>query len=112
MRSRGKLLTLALVCVSGLVLAAVSFGAVVGERGTAIISPPGGAPTADDPSDMTKYTGDGPRSNSTTPATDPVVATPRPADNLEFSQDNRVVRYAAFDSSAKNLIAGKTADGQ
>jgi hypothetical protein len=111
MRSRGRLLALALICVAGLITAAVSFAAVVGERGTQIISPPGGTPSSDGPSDSTKYTDDGSRSGSTTPATDPVVGTPRPADNLEFSQDNRVVRYAAFDSSAKNLIAGKTADG-
>lgn len=112
MRYGGKALTLALLCLAGLVAAAVSFGAVVGERGTQIISPPGGSPSADGPSDSTKYTDDGARANSATPTSNPVVGGPRPADNLEFSQDNRVVRYAAFDSSAKNLIAGKTADGQ
>src|SRR3954447_22664063 len=112
MRSQGKLLTLALVCIAGLVTAAVALGAVVGERGTAIISPPGGLPTAAGPSDVTKYNGDGSRSARATPTTDPVVGTPRPADNLEFSQDNRDVRYAAFDSAATNLIAGKTGDGQ
>src|SRR5437868_5748237 len=111
MRHGGKALTLALLCLVGLIAAAVSFGAVVGERGTKIISPPGGAPSAGAPSDQTHYTDDGSRSGSDTPTTNPVVGGPRPADNLEFSQDNRQVRYAAFDSSAKNLIAGKTADG-
>ena len=112
MRRNGTLLSIALVCVTGLVVAAVSFGAVVGERGTRIISPPGGSPSSDGPSDKTNYTDDGGRSGSATPTTNPVVGGPRPADNLEFSQDNRQVRYAAFDSSAKNLIAGKTTDGQ
>ena len=107
MRNRGKALTLALLCVAGLVAAAVSFGAVVGERGTRIISPPGGSPSADGPSDSTGYTDDGSKSGSATPTTNPVVGGPRPMDNLEFSQDNRQVRYAAFDSKAKNLIVSQ-----
>src|SRR5690349_4095174 len=111
MRNRGKVLTFALLCVAGLVAAAMSFAAVVGERGTRIISPPGGAPSADGPSDATNYTDDGSKGGSGTPTTNPVVGGPRPMDNLEFSQDNRQVRYAAFDSKAKNLIAGQTADG-
>ena len=112
MRSGGKALTLALLCVAGLIVAAVSFGAVVGERGTRIISPPGGSPSADGPSDSTNYTDDGSKSGSATPTTNPVVGGPRPMDNLEFSQDNRQVRYAAFDSKAKNLVDGQTADGE
>lgn len=107
-----KTSTLAFVCLLALLAATVSLGAAVGERGTRIISPPGGSPAADGPSDTTLYTDDGARGGSATPTNNPVVGGPRPADNLEFSQDNRVVRYAAFDSSAKNLIAGKTADGQ
>jgi hypothetical protein len=109
MRPRAKLLTIALVCIAGLAAAAVGIAAVAGlPRGTAIVSPPGGTPASDGPSDSTLYTDDGSR-DSSTPAVDPVVGTPRPMDNLEFSQDNRQVRYAAFDSSAG--LAGTDADG-
>src|SRR3954471_2675745 len=94
-----KILTLMLVCLTGLLAAAVSLGAVVGERGTRIVSPPGGTPASDGPSDSTAYTDDGGRGSST-PTVDPIVATPRPMDNLEFSQDNRFVAYAAYDSTA------------
>jgi hypothetical protein len=42
----------------------------------------------------------------------PPAGTSNPAngdsDNISFSQDNRVVRYAAFDTSASNLVAGDT----
>src|SRR3954454_9231273 len=117
MRRRGKPLALALICLAGLIAAAVSFGAVVGTRETKIISPPGGSPAADGPRDadgssaVVPYTIDGTRSGSSTPTTDPVVNRPRPADNVEFSQDNRVVKYVAYDSSAKNLVAGSPGDG-
>jgi hypothetical protein len=110
MRPRAKLVTLGLACVAALVVAAVAVAAVAGlPRGTAIISPPGGSPASDGPSDSTAYTDDGARAGSSTPAVDPIVNTPRPMDNLEFSQDNRQVRYAAFDSLAG--MAGTQADG-
>src|SRR3954447_10902094 len=117
MRRRGKALALALICLAGLIAAAVSFGAVVGTRETKIISPPGGSPAADGPSDadgssaVVPYTIDGTRSGSSTPTTDPVVNRPRPQDNVEFSQDNRVVKYVAYDSAAKNLVPAAPGDG-
>src|SRR4051794_26161486 len=116
MRSHGRALTYALVAVVLLAVAAISFGDVVGTRQTQIISPPGGSPAADGPSDadagpVLPYTFDGSRSDSATPTSDPVVARPRPADNVEFSQDNRVVKYVAYDSAAKNLVGDAPGDG-
>ena len=117
MRIQGRALTLALICLAGLIVAAVALGDVVGTRETKIISPPGGTPAADAPSDadsgsaVVPYTYDGTRSGSSTPTTDPIVDRPRPADNVEFSQDNRVVKYVAYDSSATNLVAGQPGDG-
>jgi hypothetical protein len=112
MHARGKALALAAVCLAGLAGAAGSLGAVVGERATRIVSPPGGTPPADERSDKTTYSDDGGRSGSRTPTANPVIGGSRPADNLEFSQDNRTVRYAAFDSSAKNLVGGSSANGE
>src|SRR4051794_940048 len=118
MRSRGKALALALICLAGLVVAAVSFGDVVGTRETKIISPPGGSPAADGPSDaasgspVVPYGLDGVLSGTSTPATDPIVNRPRPADNVEFSQDNRAVKFVAYDSSAMNLVSGAPGDGK
>ena len=112
-----KLLFLLVALAAAIVPAAIAVGAVVGERGTLIVSPPGGSPSADGPSDavpgqaVVPYTFDGTRSGSTTPATDPFVSRPRPADNIEFSQDNRKVRLIAYDSSANNLVAGAPGDG-
>src|SRR5947209_1965504 len=117
MRRKGRILAFVLFAIAALVTAALSFGDVVGQRQTAIISPPGGSPSADGPSDaepggaVVPYIVDGARSDSSTPTTDPIVNRPRPADNVEFSQDNRVVKYVAYDSAAKNLVAGQTSDG-
>ena len=106
MRPRGTLLAVALVAV--LVMTAVAVAGVTGPpRGTRIISPPGGKALADGPSDATDYVSDG--AHGGTPTADPVVGTPRPMDNIEFSQDNRMARYAAFQS--KDSLAGTTADG-
>jgi hypothetical protein len=112
-----KLLFLILALVAAIVPAAIAVAGVVGTRGTLIISPPGGSPSADGPSDalpgqaVLPYTFDGTRSGSTTPTTDPFVNRPRPADNIEFSQDNRKIRLIAYDSSANNLVAGQPGDG-
>src|SRR5436190_962561 len=117
MRRRGTFLALALLCLAALATAAVSLGDVVGQRQTVIISPPGGSPVADGPSDaepggsLLPMLVDGARANSSIPTTDPIVSRPRPADNVEFSQDNRVVKYVAYDSAAKNLVSGQTGDG-
>jgi hypothetical protein len=105
---------LALVAVAALVVpATLALGAVVGERGTQIISAPlpSTLPT-DKPSSSLIYTGDGARPGSGTATTDPVVGTPRPADNIEFSMDNRVVRYAVYDSEATNLVKEPATTGQ
>lgn len=116
MRRNAKLVTLAVAC-AGLIVAAVAFAEVVGTRQTAIISPPGGSPAADGPSDaspgsaVVPYTVDGSHGSSSTPTSDPIVDRPRPADNVEFSQDNRVVKYVAYDSTANNLVAGQPGDG-
>jgi hypothetical protein len=108
MRFAGKALALALVVTAGLALAVAAIAAVTGPpRGTRIVSPPGGKPSAAGPSDSTDYILDG--SHGATPTADPIVATPRPMDNVEFSQDNRLVRYAAFQS--KDSLAGTSADG-
>ena len=104
---RAKLVTLGLLCLVGLVVAAVAVAAASGlPRGTAIISPPGGTPASDGPSDSTAYTDDGARAGSSTPTIDPIVNTPRPMDNLEFSQDNRQVRYAAKREMTCSPISG------
>src|SRR5436190_20527249 len=105
MRSPSRRLLFLLIAVLAVVIpATLAVGAVVGERGTLIVSPPGGSPSSDGPSDAAAYNMDGSRSGSTTPTTDPIVGTPRPADDIEFSQDNRVVRYAAYSSQANNLV--------
>jgi hypothetical protein len=106
-----KLLFLLIAALAAVVPATIAIGAVVGERGTRIISPPGGSPSSDGQSDSAAYTLDGARPGSTTPTADPIVNTARPADNIEFSQDNRVVKYAAYSSSATNLVAGSPGDG-
>src|SRR3982751_1340832 len=106
MRRRGTLVAVALL--AALALTAVAVAGVTGPpRGTRIISPPGGKATADGPSDATGYVLDGAHGGTTT--SDPIVATPRPMDNLEFSQDNRMARYVAFQS--KDSLAGTSADG-
>lgn len=105
-----KLVSLVLICVAGMALAAVAIAGVTGPpRGTRIISPPGGLPTSDGPSDDLAYTFDGNHGSSMVDRTDPIVGTPRPMDNLEFSQDNRQVWFAAYSSKAG--MAGTTADG-
>src|SRR3954466_14467873 len=107
MRHGGKALPLALL-TAALPLTAVAIAAVTGPpRGTRIISPPGGTATADGPSDSTDYVLDG--GHGGTPTSDPIVGTPRPMDNIEFSQDNRLTRYVAFQS--KDSLAGTSADG-
>src|SRR4051794_28198506 len=106
-----KLLFLLVAALAAVVPATIAIGAVVGERGTRIISPPGGAPSSSGQSDKTDYATDGARARSRTPTTDPIVDTPRPADNIEFSQDNRVVKYAAYSSQAPNIVAGAPGDG-
>ena len=118
MRPRGLFLAFGLLCIVALVGAAISSGDVVGTRQTAIISPPGGSPSADGPSDAASggapvlpVNVDGSRAGSSLPLTDPIVNQPRPADNVEFSQDNRVVKYVAYDSAATNLVPGQTSDG-
>jgi hypothetical protein len=101
-------LTLSVPIVAALATGAVAIAGVTGPpRGTRIVSPPGGKPSAAGPSDSTDYVLDG--AHGATPATDPIVGTPRPMDNLEFSQDNRIARYAAFQS--KDALAGSSADG-
>lgn len=108
MRNTGKVLALVSLAMAALVLAAVAIAAVTGPpRGTAIISPPGGKATADGPSDSTDYVVDG--AHGGTPTANPVVGTPRPADNIEFSQDNRLAQYVAYQS--KDSLAGTSADG-
>src|SRR3954451_13272648 len=117
MRRRGGFLVLSVLCIVALATAGISFGEVVGQRQTAIISPPGGTPAADGPSDASggapvlPNAFDGSRPGSSVPALDPLGDRARPADNVEFSQDNRVVKYVAYDSSAKNLVAGSPGDG-
>jgi hypothetical protein len=117
MDSLRKALPLLLVCLVGLAVAAISNGDVVGQRQTQIISPPGGSPSSDGPSDaapgqaILPFTIDGTRAGSSTPTTDPIVNRARPADNVEFSQDNRVVKYVAYDSAANNLVDGSPGDG-
>src|SRR4051812_24240860 len=106
MRFRGITITVALLLT--LALAALAIAGVTGPpRGARIISPPGGTPTSDGPSDTTDYASDG--AHGGTPASDPIVGTPRPMDNIEFSQDNRLVQYAAFESKAG--LAGSDGDG-
>jgi hypothetical protein len=106
MRLRDSLPLVALLCLLG--LAAVAVAGVTGPpRGTRIISPPGGKDPTAGPSDATDYVSDG--AHGGTPTSDPVVGTPRPMDNIEFSQDNRMARYAAFQS--KDDLAGSSADG-
>src|SRR3954451_8568559 len=107
MRHAGKALTLALL-TAALPLAAVAIAGFAGPpRGTRIISPPGGQPTADGPSDSTDYVLDG--GHGGTPTSDPIVGTPRPMDNIEFSQDNRITQFVVFQS--KDSLAGTSADG-
>src|SRR5690349_3269551 len=101
-------LLLSFLLVAALATGAVAIAGVTGPpRGTGIVSPPGGKPAAAGPSDSTDYVLDGAR--GATPTTDPIVGTPRPMDNIEFSQDNRLVQYAAFQS--KDALAGANADG-
>src|SRR5512132_2522521 len=108
MRYAAKALTFTLLLTAALALAAFALAAVTGPpRGTRIISPPGGKPSANGPSDATDYVLDG--AHGGTPVTDPIVGTPRPMDNIEFSQDNRLVLFAVFQS--KDSLAGTTADG-
>jgi hypothetical protein len=108
MRYARKALTLTFLLTAALALAAVALAAVTGPpRGTRIISPPGGKPSAVGPSDATDYVLDG--AHGGTPVSDPIVATPRPMDNIEFSQDNRLVLFAVFQS--KDSLAGTNADG-
>jgi hypothetical protein len=103
-----KALTLAFLVVAALALAGVAIAAVTGPpRGTRIVSPPGGKPNAAGPSDKTDYVLDA--AHGATPTSDPIVGTERPMDNIEFSQDNRIVQYAAFQS--KDALANSSADG-
>ena len=108
----GALLALMLLAPASLVL-----GDVVGDRTTAIISPPGGLPVAEGPSDASgslpvDYSLDANRSGSGVAGRDVLINRVRPGDNLEFSQDNRIVRYAAFSSSAPNLDPATPKDGR
>jgi hypothetical protein len=112
-----KLVVVAVIAVAvAVAVATTASGAVVGERGTRIISPPGGAPATTNSSDsapgsiLLPYVTDGARPDSGVMVTDPIVGTPRPMDNLEFSQDNRIVRYAAFDSLAASLDSRSASD--
>src|SRR4051812_6403126 len=108
MRSAGKAPALVLLVTATLALAAVALASVTGPpRGTRVVSPPGGKPAAAGPSDSTDYLLDA--AHGATPTADPIVGTPRPMDNVEFSQDNRLVRYAAFQS--KDSLAGTSSDG-
>ena len=91
------------VLMTGAVLvpAAAAPAPVIGTRVTEIVSPPGGAPPAGGPS------GDATYAQDTGVARDDPTGGPRPADHeVTFSQDNRKVRYVAYDSSASNLVAG------
>jgi hypothetical protein len=114
LRFSPRTILLALIAAAAVIVpAAIALGAVVGERGTQIISLP--LPSvlpSDAASDDVAYNFDGARAGSGTPLTDPIVGTPRPADNIEFSMDNRVVRYAAYSSLATNLVAGKATNGK
>src|SRR4051812_25210377 len=106
MGSHRKALPLAFLLSAA--LASVAFASVTGPpRGTRIISPPGGKPAAAGPSDATDYTLDG--AHGGTPTADPIVGAPRPMDNIEFSQDSRLVQYVAFQS--KDSLAGTSSDG-
>jgi len=92
-----------LVAAGVLVPAASAPAPVVGTRVTEIVSPVGGSPSENGPSDDTIY---GQDTGAT--RTDP-IGSPRPADHdITFSQDNRKVRYVAYDSSASNLVPNDT----
>lgn len=125
---RSKFLAL---LVGAIALLAMGVGAasadVVGTRYTQIVSPPPGTTNlpADGPSDgldkvgaliptAIPYLFDRAAGLLGGPAVlpnDPYVGMTHPADNLEFSQDNRIIHYAAFDSMATNLVPNQTSDG-
>ncbi|HEX8857168.1 MAG TPA: hypothetical protein VF752_16355 [Thermoleophilaceae bacterium] len=98
--------TLLLVALGGCLLAipaGVSWAPVVGTRVTHIVSPPDESPASNGPSDSDTFVEDRGGTRN-----DPIGGA-RPADhNVTFSQDNRKVKYVAYDSTATNLVSGDT----
>jgi hypothetical protein len=94
------------VVVAGLlVVAALSWAAVVGTRETRIISPPGGsADPSSGPSDVVSYNADGGHPGD---KSNPYVGGDRPARNVVFSQDGRNIALIAFSSQGR-LVASDT----